>query len=454
MPKPAQITLIILGATGDLMTKKIAPALFHLHREGKLPADFRVIGFARRPFTDEAFRELVTSMLELRGELKADRSALASFLQRFSYVPGQLDERDGYTNLAARLNPRSHKLFYLAVAPHFFQPVLSHLAAIGLNRAQTGWSRLLVEKPFGVNQKTAEELDQRISELFTEDQIYRIDHYLAKEMMHNILAFRFHNNLFEPVWNKQHIERIEIQLLETIGVEKRGVFYDSLGALRDVGQNHHLQMLALITMDQPAKFEMSAIRAERAKLLETLMPLSTAEITRQTLRAQYVGYRDISGVAPNSQVETYFKLLAKLAHPRWQGVSILLEGGKRMDEDRTEICVTFKDKNKVLFTMEPFEGITIQFLSKKPGTVFELETRSFDFLLRQPSHVTQYVEEYERLLLDSILGDQTLFLSTHEVRAMWKFIDPIIAAWQSNAVPLLRYAPDTDETRKLTFGSK
>lgn len=458
MPHGAPTTLVILGATGDLMRKKIVPALFHLHQNNKLPEPFYILGFARRPFTDQSFRELVTSMLEERGELQRGRDALPNFLQRLSYAQGQFDDPVGYRALASRLPQNSNKLFYMAVAPHFVQSALRHLATTGLlhrtHGATHGWSRVLVEKPFGVDQKTATALERQISAVCAEEYIYRIDHYLAKEMMQNIFTFRFRNNLFEPVWNNQYIERIDIQLLETIGIEHRGAFYDSLGALRDVGQNHHLQMLAFVTMERPECFETGAIRRARADILNTLVPLAPAQIKSQTVRAQYDGYLAIPGIDPHSQTETYFKFLTHLSHPRWLGVPIILESGKRIAQDRTEIIVTLKDQNKILFTMEPFEGITIQFVAKKPGHPSELEERAFDFLLRTPTVASQYVEEYERLLLDSISGDQTLFLSTEEILAMWKHIDPVLSAWQADAVPLLHYTPDTDEARGFEFGSR
>ncbi|MBI2633931.1 MAG: glucose-6-phosphate dehydrogenase, partial [Parcubacteria group bacterium] len=464
----------IFGATGDLMTKKIAPALFHLFEKGELPREhFRVVGFSRRDISREQFRALVAEMLS-RHEDVAGRETLPEFLNLFSYHKGDLKNENDYRLLNSDLRKTddewglcSNKLFYLAVTPEHYQTVFRHLASSGLAlpcSPREGWTRVIVEKPFGKDLETAEKLDELLGKLFQEIQIYRIDHYLAKEMLQNILTFRFSNNLFEQAWNNQFVERIDIRLLEKIGVEGRGSFYDGLGALRDVGQNHLLQMLALVTMEHPEDYEVEAILKKREEILRTLRPPQKTEIEKFTFRAQYEGYRSIPGVAADSQTETYFKTKAWLDSPRWRGVAITLESGKRMLEARKEIEITFKHptpclcppgfrdhlKNRVIFSLEPEEAVTIQFWAKKPGLSFEVESRSIKFFLRETKSKSQYVEEYERLLLDCIRGDQTLFLSTEEMKAMWRFIDPIINAWKENATPLNTYKPDTNEIREKT----
>lgn len=463
--------LVIYGATGDLVAKKIVPALFHLHEKGRLPTVFRVIGFARRDIPQDVFRAQMADIVRAHTGNEVDEDVLDTFLDFFSYHRGNFQEADAYRELAKTLGQIdgewktcANKLFYLAVPPESYQTIFERLASSGLTvpcGEDGGWTRVIVEKPIGRDAHTAEELDELMGRYFKEEQIYRIDHYLAKEMVQNLLTFRFTNGLFEQTWNNTFIERIHIRLLEKIGVEKRGAFYDSLGAFRDVGQNHLLQMLAFATMDAPHRFEAHAIREKRSEILRKLQPMGSADLRRWTYRAQYDGYRSIAGVNPDSDVETYFRVRAYLDSPRWRGVPITMESGKRMGEQRKEIVIHFRHptpclcppgtvehlKNGMTFSLEPEEKISIKFWAKKPGLTFDVEERSLDLLLREKSKRTQYVEEYEKLLLDCIVGDQTLFISTDEVKAMWAFTDPIVHAWADGAVPLGSYRPDTDEAR-------
>jgi len=460
--------LIIFGATGDLMAKKIAPALFHLFEKQRLPQLFKIIGVARRNISNEDFQNNILQIITQHLDSQRERNKLSSFLQLFSYSQGKFENKSDYQQLATTLGRIdghwqvcSNKLFYLAVPPQYYETIFKNLAATELTKPcseEEGWTRVLVEKPFGKDLKTSQELDKLLATLFKEEQIYRIDHYLAKEMLQNILVFRFSNNLFETNWNNQSIEKIEIKLWETIGVEDRGSFYDGIGALRDVGQNHLLQILALMTMEHPVSFEVEVIRKNRSGTLKQLSTFSKKEIISSTFRAQYEGYRSIQGVDKNSATETYFKIKTNLHSPRWLGVPIVMEGGKRLHEARKEVIVTFKHptpclcppgitehyKNQVVFSLEPKEGITILFWSKKEGLEFEIDERTFDFLYRNKEKKSQYVEEYEKLLLDCIVGDQTLFVSTEEVKQMWQFIDPVVKAWEQNLVPLKNYQPDTD----------
>jgi len=331
----------------------------------------------------------------------------------------------------------------------------------GFESDAEGWTRILVEKPFGNDARTSHELDELLASLFREEQVYRIDHYLAKEMLQGILNFRFANNLFETSWNRSAIERIDISLLETIGAEKRGRFYDGVGALRDVGQNHLLQMLALVTMDQPASLEPDDIRAARAGLLRSLRPLRRDQVAANSYRSQYRGFCEIEGVAPDSDTETYFKLRTVMDGRRWAGVPVTFESGKRAGTTpRKEIVVTLRRpaecmcrpgqpyQNKVVFTLEPTDTITIHFWAKKPGFENDVEERTFDFFLYEKVEKAQYVEEYAKLLFDAIRGDQTLFVSTDEVRSMWGFIDPVVRAWHEGAIPLATYEPNTNEAPK------
>jgi len=453
------------------MARKIAPALFYLLGKDALPARFQVVGFSRRDWSDDDLRAHVTEIL-LERQPDADPEAVERFCHLFTYQRGSFEDESAYVRALARLSEIdaewgmcTNKLYYLAVPPEHYETIFRNIAASGLAKTCSdaeGWTRVLVEKPFGNDAKTSQALDELLASLFREEQIYRIDHYLAKEMLQGILNFRFDNNLFEMSWDRSAIERIDISLLETIGVEKRGRFYDGVGALRDVGQNHLLQMLALVTMDQPESLDPNAIRAARARLLESLLLLTAEDVARDTYRAAYRGYREIEGVAPDSDTETYFKLRTVLDGRRWAGVPVTMEGGKRIGTaPRKEIVVTFRQppqcmcslgqphNDKVIFTLEPTEMIEIHFWAKAPGFEDSAEERTFDFFLYEKAEKAQYVEEYAKLLLDAIRGDQTLFVSTDEVRAMWRFVDPIVCAWRENRVQLEAYEANTDEAPRV-----
>lgn len=462
---------IIYGATGDLMGKKIVPALFHLYKKAKFPNLFKIIGVSRRNLTEEEFINYVRDLLVKHSKEKMTNDQINKFLTYFMYHQGDFDDMSSYKSLASRMgiidgqwNVCSNKLFYLAVPPQYYKNIFEHLSHSGLTipcSPEEGWTRVIVEKPFGRDLKTAEELDTLLGKLFKEEQIYRIDHYLAKEMLQNILTFRFSNNLFENEWNNTFISKINIRTWESIGSEDRGQFYDSVGALRDVGQNHLLQMLALITMDRPESLDAEEVRKKRAEILSSLEVLNEAEIKKTTFRAQYEGYKDIKGVGVDSKKETYFRVHARLSKKRWKGVEIMLEAGKRLPlKKEIEIIIKHPSpcfcppgtphfQNKIIFSLEPKEGITIEFRSKRPGLDNSHSARKLNFIYRKVNQRMQYVEEYEKLLLDCISGNQLLFLSTPEIKACWSYIDPIILAWENDKVPLLEYKADTRQIISL-----
>ncbi len=456
---------VVLGVTGDLTAKKIAPALFNLFEKKMLPPKFEFVGVSRRDWGDAELREHIRAILHVKAP-HASEASIGKFLKLVTYGKVRFDTPGDYEVLNDKLRAIddrwgmcSNKLFYLSVPPEFYDGIFENLHASGLTAPcspEEGWTRVVVEKPFGSDEKTAKELDEHLARLFREEQIYRIDHYLAKEMLQNILAFRFGNNLFEREWGAETIEAINIKLHESIGAEDRGSFYENVGALRDVGQNHLLQMLALVTMERPNGYTVTdggsaagnsrAIREARAKLLEQLVIPSVRDAAANSFRAQYEGYRKIKGVASRSDVETYFRVKGFLSGERWEGVPIAMESGKRLGKPLKEIEVVFKGgTNRIIIHLEPKEGITITFISKKPGHSLAVEERSlsFDFREGAPSGSVQYVAEYEKLILDCIAGDQTLFISSEEIRAMWRFTDPFIEAWGKNLVPLRRYAPDS-----------
>jgi glucose-6-phosphate 1-dehydrogenase len=456
--------LIIFGATGDLMERKLLPAIFNLHQTGFLPKLFQVVGFAKENFTEDEYRDW------LRKNLPKKNKKSETFLNKFFYQAGFFEEYQNYLTLGKRLGlvdrewrVCANKLFYLAVPPNYYEIIFKNLAKSGLTKPcgpKEGWTRVLVEKPFGQDLKRAKELDKLLAKLFKEIQVFRIDHYLAKENVQNILAFRFANSVFEDSWHKDFIEKIEIKLLEKEGVEKRGFLYDSLGALRDVGQNHLLQMLAFVTMDAPSSLEPGLIREKKLEILNSLPKMTSSQVKKDTLRAQYQGYLKIPGVRPHSQTETYFKIKTFLKHPRWKGVPIYLESGKKMGKDLVEITITFKErkpcpfclpgkeyKNTLCFQIKPKEGITYCFFAKKPGEKIEIEKKELHFFYEESYPKEKSLPEYERLLIDAFLGDQTLFLSTPEILASWEFIDPILKSWRKN-IPPLRFYKNQEDLKK------
>lgn len=470
LPHTIPTIFVILGATGDLAARKILPSLFRLYKKNNLPKILTIVGFSRRAMNNNQFREYVYEVLKNHKEVKTKKDAEA-FLGRILYQKGYFDELSHYKQLAGVLGEIdgqwktcSNKLFYLAVPPKYYKSIFVNLNKSGLTKGcspEEGWTRVIVEKPFGQDLETARDLEKLLSSLFKEEQIYRIDHYLGKEPLQNILTFRFANTMFEQSWSGRYIDSIEVKLLEMGNVEKRGVFYDGVGALRDVGQNHLLQMLAIATMENPGRYDSESIRQKREALLKMIRIPTKKQIAEESFRAQYEGYTEEKGVDKFSTTETYFKTRLRINSPRWEGVRITLEGGKGLKEQKKEIVVRFKHPhpclcppqsshdyhNKVIFALEPKEEITFRLWSKKPGYKMEVEERSFDLPYRDIKERTQYTEEYEKLLLDVFNGDQTLFVTGLEMESMWKYTDAIVEEWQKNNVPLNSYKQLTDEIR-------
>ncbi|OIO32026.1 MAG: glucose-6-phosphate dehydrogenase [Candidatus Yonathbacteria bacterium CG_4_10_14_3_um_filter_47_65] len=451
---PTLITLF--GGTGDLSQKKLLPAFFNLYRGGYLPDSFKILGVARKQLSDDEYRGFVARSVCADDDGKCDREAVDSFLGHILYQSGDTGSPESYKILSERLIAEetaigqcANKLFYVAMSPKFYDTLLRNLADSGLTipcSNETGWTRILIEKPFGDDTKTAQALDELLGLLFSEEQIFRIDHYLGKETIQNILTFRFSNAIFEPVWDSGHIDRVEIRLLEKDGVGERGGFYDGVGALRDVGQNHILQMLALIAMDNPTIMNAESIRRKRVEVFEKLHHMAPDELERSAIRGQYKGYREETNVDPSSKTETYFKIRAFLHGNRWDGVPFILESGKGLGEKKTEINIYFKrtknclcspgserhHENILTFRIQPDEGISILFWSKKAGLTSELEPNklSFDYQTNDEDDGKTITTAYDRILHDAIVGDQTLFTSTQEVLASWKFITPIVDGWK------------------------
>ena len=407
---------VIFGITGDLANRKIIPALLALHVKTLLPVRFAILGFSRKSFTDDEFRSYLRAHLILPAGAFSD-AQITEFLDNVFFQHGAYDNTVSYRELSERITKietvfgaRANKIFHLSVPPTTHHDIISALGTSGLSTStKDAWTRILIEKPFGTDTKTAHALNKLLLRFFTEEQIFRIDHYLAKESLQHFPEFHFPGGSLEPFWNRTHIEKVHIQLLETAGVENRGEFYDGVGALRDVVQNHMLEMLALTAMKKPRSENAKDVRAARAKVLKCLAPVKNG--VKQVTRGQYEHYAQEAGVAPQSRTETYVRLEAFLKLWRFRGVPFLLETGKRMKESRTSIDVYFK---------HDIPGM---------GKVF-----SFDVKRKTNSGM---LSDYERIIHDALLGVQTLFASQDEVMAEWKFITPILKHW--NSLPLMRY---------------
>ncbi len=458
-------SIVIFGASGDLTARKLVPALYQLHREGQLPSPCRVIGFARRPKSDDAWR----------GELRADLDRFSrtqpvedgvwnTFAANVSYCQGDLTDPAAYARLKAQINAapapalQTNRLFYLAVSPSHFAPVAEQLAASGLlERGGTdhAWQRLVVEKPFGQDLASAQQLNAELMRHAQERQIFRIDHYLGKETVQNILLVRFANAIFEPLWSRQHIDHVQITVSEKLGVGTRGGFYEEVGALRDIVQNHLLQVLALVGMEPPVSLDAEAIRDEKVKLLRAVRPLIADQVAAHAVRGQYgegkidgqprAAYRQEPKVAPDSNVETYVAWRLLVDNWRWSGVPFYLRSGKGLPLSASEVRVQFRppphvlfaaqcgpklDANSLTLRLQPDEGITLRFNGKVPGASMAIRPVRMQF-----SYNTEFgaytPEAYERLLLEAMGGDATLFIRSDEVETAWSLVDPIREAWSA-----------------------
>lgn len=458
--------IVILGATGDLTTRKIIPSLWRLYSENLLPSKCSIVAFSKDNLLKEEYNNYIKKTLVEKSEI-FDEEKLQPFLNFFTYISGDFENEKSFQKIATHVENFeeqwkvcSNKIFFMAASPVFYHLIFENLAKVKLNIPcddNLGWTRILIEKPFGHDLKSSQELQKMLSKYFKEEQIYRIDHYLAKEIIRGITNFRFSNNLFEASWNNKMIEKIEIRLFETKGVEQRGQFYDFFGALRDVGQNHLLELLALITMKFPQGSDLIMMRKRREEILGTLKKWNKKLIKENTYQAQYEGYLDIDGVKKNSNTETFFSLRTEVEDPEWKGVPIIIEAGKKCKEARKEIVVTMKPptdcflcepgeqayKNQVIFEVEPKNQILIKFLTKQPGFEKKLEERFFSFFLYEKEDKTEYAEEYAKLFYEAMAGSQTDFASKKEVEYLWRFTDPIVSAWRSGVVPLEVYKQGT-----------
>jgi glucose-6-phosphate 1-dehydrogenase len=462
---PKSTTIVIFGASGDLTRRKLAPALFSLYRKERLPVDFNIIGFAWTKWNTAEFRQRMRGGVDEFAQEAFSESDWAAFESRLHYVSGSFSELNDYAMLQDTLHElegeTADRLYYLATSPHFFAEIIAHLGAAGMNGEgkdeASGWRRVIIEKPFGRDLASAQELNRAVHTVLDERQIYRIDHYLAKETVQNILVFRFGNNMFEPIWSRNYIDNVQITVAETVDVEHRAGYYDQAGVLRDMFQNHLMQLLALVSMEPPASFDADAVRTEKVKALSAIRPMTAEEIARRTIRGQYRGYREPAEVSPESQTPTYAALQLYIDNWRWRGVPFFLRSGKALAEKSTEIIIQFKRPPHIMFPIppehkieanflalciQPHEGIHQRFEAKLPDTTAEMRSVDMNFHYHDAFGAVAIPEAYERLLLNALEGDATLFTRSDGIEAAWRTIDPIIQAWESDAAPpLSTYEP-------------
>jgi glucose-6-phosphate 1-dehydrogenase len=473
-PPPPATTLVVFGGTGDLARRKLIPAIYNLAIAGRLPERFRLVGVARRG-DEDAYRSQAREALESFSRTGVDESAWEAIRDSVCFEPGDLEDRALYARLAERIaaaeredGAPTRRLFYLAVAPRFFEPAVEALVDAGLvGEATSAPSAVIVEKPFGHDLRSATELDEVLRRGFREEQIFRIDHYLGKEMTQNLLVLRFANGIFEPIWNRRYVDHVQITVAEELGVEHRGGYYDTAGALRDVIQNHALQLLALVAMEAPASFGADTVRNEKVKALRAIAPLERGEAAQATVRGQYgpgfvggdpvPGYLDEPGVDPGSRTETYAALRVRVDNWRWAGTPFYLRSGKRLAVRVTEIAMAFRDPphlplpagasgpppNELVLSVQPNEGATLQVAAKVPGTGMELRPVQMDFRYGE-TFLRESPEAYERLLHDAMEGDPALFTRADEVEAAWRVVDPVLAAWDEGGAPLEPYEAGTE----------
>ena len=472
------IAMVVFGASGDLASRKLLPSLMRIFQRQLLDDRFYLLGAGRKELSDQQFRQIAQQAIKEKcNDVSAEQSG--SFLEKLYYISGNYNDISFYESIKARLaqldnrhKPDDGCVFYLAVPPFLYATIVEQLDSAGLSCPRKPGSRqqprLVAEKPFGRDLKSALELDNKIHQCFDESQIYRIDHYLGKETVQNILMFRFANTIFEPVWSRNYIDHVQITIAESIGIEHRGNYYDKAGTLRDIFQNHMLQMLALAAMEPPTSFEADSIRDEKVKLLRSIRPFTVQTWSENIIRGQYgpgvidgkevVGYRNEQRIEPDSKTETFVAAKLFIDNRRWKNVPFYLRTGKRLACKNTEIAITFKQvphsmfaslglsdmpSNILVLQIQPEEGISLSFRAKRPGSKICMSTLNMNFSYKDVFGVDM-PEAYQRLLLDCMLGDQTLFTRADDVEATWRLLTPILQAWQEDESVPYEYPSGTE----------
>jgi glucose-6-phosphate 1-dehydrogenase len=472
LKKPRNCIIVIFGASGDLTKRKLMPAIFELYKAGMLPEKFAVLGTAGSTFTDDEFRKnMRVAITSAAGS--SDETELDEFLKKLNYLPMDFRETGGYKELAEKLKiiddmcgSKCNFIFYLATIPELFETIAANLAGEGLNTEVDGFRRIIIEKPFGYDLDSSRKLNDALHSNFNENQIYRIDHYLGKETVQNVLVTRFANGIFEPIWNRNYIHHVEITSAESIGIESRGKYYEKAGALRDMVQSHLLRLVTLVAMEPPSSFEAEAVRNEQMKVLQSLRPIEEKYIDKYAIRGQYLGstvrgekvtgYREEEDVNHDSRTETYTALKFYIDNWRWGGVPFYIRTGKRLPTRVNEAVIHFKktphylfsretekhSENQLILRIQPDEGIILKIAMKEPGSGYHIHNVNMDFHYKDLAS-TRVPEAYERLLYDCMAGDSTLFLRADAVEAAWKFIEPIQKAWASDHIKIYGYPAGT-----------
>jgi glucose-6-phosphate 1-dehydrogenase len=454
------VSIVIFGASGDLAERKLVPSLFNLCRKDRLPGQFRIVGYGNTEFTDEQFREHLKEGLRQFASFKYTDEEWNSFAPHLVYLQGRYTDLADFKRLKDFLksweDPAGNRVYYMATPPTIFPNIIDLLGLTGQLGEENGWRRVVIEKPFGTDLASARSLNEQIHKALNERQIYRIDHYLGKETVQNILMLRFANTIFEPLWNRNFIDHVEVTVAEEVGVGHRARFYDQVGVLRDMFQNHLLQLVSLVAMEPPASFDATALRNEKVKVLSAIQPMKEADVLNKTVFAQYKGYCEEEGVNPHSMTPTYAAVRLQVDNWRWQGVPFYLRSGKSLKEKLSQVTIEFKEPPHLLFPnsngnhltpnmlvlyLQPDEGMHLRFEAKVPDTVAEMRSVDMEFHYADSFGKTAIPEAYERLLLDIMTGDASLFTRADEVETAWSLIDPIIHAREAQKQPLGFYEP-------------
>jgi len=451
-------TIVIFGASGDLTSRKLVPALYRLYRKKRLPANTRIVGFSRSPFTHDEFRNKLAETTAQFTRDDFDTALWNEFAQHIYYHVGDMDRSDSFVSLADFLqkmegDESANRIYYLATAPQFYEQAVAQLGAAGLADETHGTRRVVIEKPFGVDLNTAHELNAVVHGVFSERQVYRIDHYLGKETVQNLLVFRFANSIFEPLWNRNYIDHVQITAAEEVAVGRRAGYYETAGVLRDMFQNHLMQIMTVAAMEAPVRFEANLVRNEKVKVLQAIRPFACDDAAPATFRAQYRGYREEPGVAEGSETATFAAIRLHIDNWRWHGVPFYLRSGKAMDCHTTQIVIQFHetphmlfpgarntlgDANRLVIHIQPAEGIQLLFQTKVPDEGMKLRLTDLDFRF-DTEFAKALPDAYERLLLDVLAGDASLFARSDEVELAWGIIDPIRQCWENNGKPPLAF---------------
>lgn len=453
-------TMVIFGASGDLTSRKLIPALYRLFQRGRLAKNTRIVGVSRSPYSDDEWRQQLAETTRKFAGNAFDTESWTQFSNNIFYCPGDINTSEDFNKLSQRLveleeNKRADRVYYIATMPQLYESAAEQLGKAGLADDSDGARRIVIEKPFGTDLATARKLNVAINRVFREDQVYRIDHYLGKETVQNLMVLRFGNTIFEPIWNRHYVDHVQITVAEEVVVGRRADYYDRSGILRDMFQNHIFQLMMITAMESPAKFNATSVRDEKVKVLRAIRPMRGADFADCGVRGQYEGYCEEEGVAAGSPTETFAALKLNIDNWRWKGVPFYLRSGKALSCRTTQIVINFREPphllfdngrestpqaNRLVIQIQPAEGIQVHFQSKVPDQGMKLRQSQLDFRF-DAGQAESLPDAYQRLLQDALQGDASLFARSDEVETAWEIIDPIIAAWRSPAAPAMNSYP-------------